>query len=117
MPFNPYNQLLILPFRERFAAKKRIQRGESIFGGGGLVSSSGTKGGWKEVVKKPPLGALDKALKLLGLKEEGLTKEVIAKAARALSLEHHPDRGGSVDKFHEVMEARDLCLKHVDKAV
>lgn len=40
------------------------------------------------------------------------TEEKVRAAYRALAFKHHPDRGGSAEKFREVTRARDEALRH-----
>lgn len=41
----------------------------------------------------------------------GATIEIVKAQHRRLSLDHHPDRGGDVDRFHEITRARDEALE------
>ena len=48
----------------------------------------------------------------LGLSNDATVDEVKS-AYRKLSLQHHPDKGGSSEKFIEITEARDKCLAYL----
>lgn len=50
---------------------------------------------------------------LLGIKREGATREKIMDAYRRLSLERHPDRGGSTEAFQELTAAKDLAISNL----
>lgn len=57
----------------------------------------------------PPYLPHERAARVLGVTVNASTKEIRA-AAKRLALDHHPDRGGDVDKMTEVLAARDLLL-------
>lgn len=48
----------------------------------------------------------------LGLDDQA-TVEQVKTAFRQLSMIHHPDKGGSQEKFIEITEARDKCLAYL----
>lgn len=60
-----------------------------------------------EPYRDPPLPPLlvPDACRVLGVLPEA-PAAVVAAAFRALALEHHPDRGGSVSRFQEIEAAR-----------
>ena len=49
--------------------------------------------------------------KILGLADFASVEE-IKKAYRSLALQHHPDRGGSVEKMQQLNEAYDYLIKN-----
>ena len=111
--YNPYNRLLIIPFHERMAAKARLDRGQPLFGGTGLVRGYEDTQGWQEVIIPNLPDTVDKAFQVFGLDRNTATKADIEKATRKLALVHHPDRGGEISEFHKVMEAKETCLKYL----
>ncbi|RHY24399.1 hypothetical protein DYB32_008868 [Aphanomyces invadans] len=51
---------------------------------------------------------------ILGLPQLADT-DAVKKAFRQMSLKHHPDKGGDVDKFHELQQASQFLLDPVQK--
>lgn len=99
-----YNRLLILPFQARWAARERLRRGQTIWGAGPV---SADDPGWQAA---PPVRIdLAAAYRLLGLDPTASASEV-KRRYWALALEHHPDRGGDVAKFHAISEAKERLL-------
>lgn len=77
-------------------------------------NTSGSSGYNQGGAKKPTGGSpgsmsREKAYQVLGL-PTGASKEDIRKAFNKLALKHHPDKGGTVERFREIKEARDLLL-------
>ncbi|KAH9100450.1 hypothetical protein Ae201684P_006647 [Aphanomyces euteiches] len=54
---------------------------------------------WYAILGLPPLADAD----------------AVKKAFRQMSLKHHPDKGGDVDKFHELQQASQFLLDPVEK--
>lgn len=109
------NRLLIMPFRDRWAARERLKKGQPLFGGFSMASTSGTsgepsEGAWQAKPPPVPLDATAEAFKLLGLPEATATAEDVKRAFKDLAFLHHPDRGGDLKKFHEASAAKDRCL-------
>jgi hypothetical protein len=118
------NRLLVLPFHERWVARERIRRGETIYGGAlyALVyaeegpSNPDVEGGWTAKEMPPPPEApglppdpLALAYKTLGV-QDGATEAEVRAAFKKIAFEHHPDRGGDVTKFKDAGAARDRIL-------
>ncbi len=101
-----------MPFRERWAARERLRKGQPLFGGFAIASATGSAsdGAWQAKPPPVPVDATAEAFKLLGLQEATATEAEIKKRYRDLAFETHPDRGGDVKKFHAVAEAKDRCL-------
>ena len=113
-----FNRLLIMPFQERWAARTRLKTGQPLFGGFSLASAGSTYGepsadSWQAKPPPVPLDAIAEAFKLLGLVEATATEQDIRKRYRDLAFETHPDRGGDVNRFHAVADAKDRCLKAI----
>ena len=51
---------------------------------------------------------------VLGVADKAPLEEVRG-AFRRLAMQHHPDRGGDVEKFRELQAAYDACLKLLKK--
>jgi len=109
------NRLLIMPFRERWAARERLKKGQPLFGGFSIASASQepSDGSWQAKPPPVPVDATALAFKLLGLVEATASETDVKRRYRDLAFEHHPDRGGDVKKFHAVAEAKDRCLKAI----
>jgi DnaJ-domain-containing protein 1 len=112
--YNRYNQLLVFHPRERFWLKRKIDRGEPLYGSAfrsvaQYEHARPEDGKWQAKEVATPPDATAQAYKLLGL--DNKATEADAKAAfKRLAFEHHPDRGGDVAKFHEAKAALDRVL-------
>lgn len=122
--YNPYNRLLVLPFRDRMVARARIARGESIYGGGlvhyqapepgpEVEDARDEDGEWKAVIVPEPIRRLQAAFELLDLEEQGATLKRAKKAYHKAAFKTHPDHGGSEDEFKAVKAAYDLVVQHL----
>lgn len=106
-----FNQLLIMPFHQRWHARERLRRGQTIWGGGiAITSSSGTDGSWQAKPSPVPSNAVEAAFKLLGLNQDTATQADIKRRYKELAFDAHPDRGGDVRKFHALSEAKARAL-------
>jgi hypothetical protein len=111
-----FNRLLIMPFQERWAARDRLRKGQPLFGGFSMASTAGasgsaSEGSWQAKPPPVPVDATAEAFKLLGLVEATATEDDVKRRFKDLAFQHHPDRGGDVQKFHAISEAKDRCLK------
>lgn len=66
---------------------------------------------YRMAVNKAP----EKELSILELDKECTTDDVKS-AYRCLIVQHHPDKGGSADKFREMTEARNKCLAFAERS-
>lgn len=118
----------LLPHHMQWAARLRVQRGGPLFGESVFhspIKAPPPPPPPPEVTEEPPepeasepeppapVDEVTMAFDLLGL-ERPATKDEVRRAARRLAKKHHPDVGGDVTKFKAVMNARDLCFKHVE---
>jgi hypothetical protein len=55
----------------------------------------------------------DESFATLGLDSSTAGLDEVKTAYRQLSLQHHPDKGGSKEKFIEVTEAKNKCLSYL----
>jgi DnaJ family protein A protein 2 len=82
---------------------------EEIFGGGGFGG-----GGFGGGMPQRPKGDTTKLYKELGIEDTKCSQQEIRKAYRKLARQHHPDRGGDVEKFKRIQNAYD-CLNDEQK--
>lgn len=110
-----YNRLLIVPFHERWRMRKRIERGQPLWGAPAFLPQAAggprvdEEPGWQARVPPPPPNALEAAYALLGLSPP-VTETEVKKAYWKLAHVHHPDHGGDAAKFAEATAAKDLII-------
>jgi hypothetical protein len=70
--------------------------------------------GWRPRGRKAPAMPLSVALELLGLPvAEPLTLEAVGTAFRERARLAHPDAGGTAERFHQLIAARDCARRHL----
>lgn len=112
------NYLLIVPFQDRWRIRKRLERGEPVFGGLGTsfvhVEQDPTVEPEPEpaAALAPVVDGPVASFEVLGLAVTA-TKHEVKKRFKKLARQHHPDHGGDANKFRALMEAKVRCLKFI----